>query len=90
MDHIILEKVLELSSEQEKQMLGYSHSTADAVNKVLNREYQLAFLLSPIRPTVLKVIADAGDLMPRKSIYFYPKAVAGLVVYSLNHLSWLT
>ena len=27
------------------------------------------------------VIADAGDRMPRKSTYFYPKSPAGLVVY---------
>jgi uncharacterized protein (DUF1015 family) len=49
------------------------------VSQVREQEYQLAFLLSPIKPEVIKAIADAGDRMPRKSTYFYPKAPAGLV-----------
>jgi len=49
------------------------------VNRVLEQEYQLAFLLSPVKSAVIKAIADAGDRMPRKSTYFYPKAPAGLV-----------
>jgi uncharacterized protein (DUF1015 family) len=63
--------------------LGYSHDGEDAVNKVIDQEYQLAFLLSPIKPAVVKAIADAGDRMSRKATYFYPKAPAGLVFYRL-------
>ncbi len=83
-DHIILEKVLELSSEREEVTLGYSHSRKDAVDRVLSGEYQLAFLLSPVRAETIKAIADIGDRMPRKSTYFYPKAPAGLVFYQLG------
>jgi len=32
---------------------------------------------------VVKSIADAGDRMPRKSTYFYPKVPAGLVINPL-------
>jgi len=78
-DHIILEKVLEVSSEREEVMLGYSYNREDAVNRVLDGEYQLAFLLSPVKAETIKAIADAGDRMPRKSTYFYPKSPAGLV-----------
>ncbi len=78
-DHVILEKLLALSSEKEKTSLTYSYDRPDAVNRVLNQEYQLAFLLSPVKAEVIKAIADAGDKMPRKSTYFYPKLPAGLV-----------
>jgi uncharacterized protein (DUF1015 family) len=47
----------------------------------MEQEYQLAFLLSPLKPGVIKAIADAGDRMPRKSTYFYPKAPAGLILH---------
>jgi uncharacterized protein (DUF1015 family) len=50
---------------------------------VIEGEYQLAFLLNPIRPEVIKAIADTGDRMPRKSTYFYPKAPSGLVLNRL-------
>jgi len=78
-DHIILEKVLEVGSEREEVMLSYSHSRENAINRVLDGEYQLAFLLRPVKAETVKAIADAGDRMPRKSTYFYPKAPAGLV-----------
>ncbi len=82
-DHIILENLLALSSEQEKLSLTYSYDRLDAINRVSVQEYQLAFLLSPIKAEVIKAIADVGDKMPRKSTYFYPKLPAGLV---FNHL----
>ena len=56
-----------------------SYDKVDAVNRVLSEEFQLAFLFSPIEARVIKAIADAGDRMPRKSTYFYPKSPAGLV-----------
>ena len=81
-DHIILENMLGLSGEEEA-ILGYSYDKLDAVNRVSDQEYQLAFLLSPIKPEVIKAVADAGDRMPRKSTYFYPKLPAGLVINRL-------
>ena len=78
-DHIILENLLVLSSDKEKESLAFSSDTSDAINRVLNQEYQLTFLLRPAKPETIKAIADAGDRMPRKSTYFYPKSPAGLV-----------
>jgi len=82
-DHIILENLLRLSSGKEEARITYSYDRQDAVNRVLDQEYQLAFLLSPVKAEVVKAIADAGDRMPRKSTYFYPKVPAGLVFYRL-------
>jgi len=78
-DHVILEHLLTLSSEHEDKLLAYSHDRLDAINRVSTQEYQLAFLLSPVKVEVIKTIADVGDKMPRKSTYFYPKLPAGLV-----------
>ena len=78
-DHIILEELLGLSSSEEKATLAFSYDRLEAVNKVLDQEYQLAFLLSPVKATLLKAIADAGDRLSRKSTYFYPKLPAGLI-----------
>lgn len=78
-DHIILEKVLGMTDDGDKTGLAYNHDLLDVVKRVTNQEYQLAILLSPVKPEVLKAIADAGDKMPGKSTYFYPKAPAGVV-----------
>jgi uncharacterized protein (DUF1015 family) len=80
-DHVILDKLLGLEKDREEGSLAYNHDRQDSVNLVKNREYQLAFLLNPVRPELIQAIADAGERMPRKSTYFYPKAPAGLVFY---------
>ena len=78
-DNVILEKLLGLSSGREEAILGYCYDRLEAVNRVIDGEYQLAFLLSPVKAEVIKAIADAGDKMSRKSTYFYPKVPGGLV-----------
>jgi uncharacterized protein (DUF1015 family) len=76
-DHVILEKLLELDSGTGR--VAYSYDRQEAVRKVAEHEYQLAFLLRPVRPELIKAIADVGDRMPGKATYFYPKAPSGLV-----------
>lgn len=66
------------------EVIKYSYDGQDAVDRVLQQEYQLAFLLSPVQAEAVKAIADAGDKMSRKATYFYPKAPAGLVLHRLD------
>jgi uncharacterized protein (DUF1015 family) len=80
-DHVILEELIGLTHDEAGAFLAYSHDGLEAINKVLDQEYQLAFIASPVKPEVVKAIADSGDRMPRKSTYFYPKAPSGLVFY---------
>jgi len=44
-----------------------------------------AFLLEPTPVSEISAVAAAGDVMPQKSTYFYPKAVTGLVI---NPFEW--
>ncbi|MBI2860021.1 MAG: DUF1015 domain-containing protein [Chloroflexi bacterium] len=81
-DHVILEHLLGLDCDGDAA-LDYTYARADAVNKVLSQEFQLALLLNPVRAATIKAIADADDRLPRKSTYFYPKSPAGLVFYRM-------
>jgi uncharacterized protein (DUF1015 family) len=82
-DHVILEKLLEIDSADDEEKVHYSHDRQSAVNRVLDQEYQLAFFLRPVQPQMVRVVADAGETMPRKSTYFYPKTPVGLIFYRL-------
>jgi uncharacterized protein (DUF1015 family) len=44
-----------------------------------------AFLLEPMPVSEVVAVAAAGDVMPQKSTYFYPKPLTGFV---LNPLEW--
>jgi uncharacterized protein (DUF1015 family) len=80
-DHVILEKLLAFDKDREEKALIYSYDRLEAVKRVMEQEYQLVFLLNPLKPEIVRAIADVGDRMPRKSTYFYPKSPAGLVCY---------
>ena len=41
------------------------------------------FLMQPTTMEELRSVCGAGDLMPQKSTYFYPKLASGLVVNPL-------
>jgi uncharacterized protein (DUF1015 family) len=45
----------------------------------------LAFLLEATPVRAVTEVARAGEVMPQKSTYFYPKALSGLLV---NPLEW--
>ncbi len=80
-DHVILEELLGLTHEKAGAFLDYNYDAAESVKKVLDGEYQLGIIVNPVKPSVIKAIADSGDRMPKKSTYFYPKVPAGLVCY---------
>ena len=46
-------------------------------------EHDVAFVLRPTRVDQLQSVALAGETMPQKSTYFYPKLLSGLLVRSL-------
>jgi len=78
-DHVILENMLRLGGGGDGLVIDYGYDSQEAVDRVLNEEFQLALLLSPIGAVTIKAIADAEDRLPKKSTYFYPKLPAGLV-----------
>jgi uncharacterized protein (DUF1015 family) len=81
-DHIILEKILGMQSDDEKR-IAYTHNRQEAANRAVKKECQLAIITGMVKGQTIKDIADARDRMPRKSTYFYPKLPSGLIV---NHL----
>jgi uncharacterized protein (DUF1015 family) len=83
-DHVILEKILGLGiGGKNEPRISFEHDREHAINGIARGEYQVAFYVRPVKPELIKEFADAGEKMPRKSTYFYPKAPAGLVVNTL-------
>jgi uncharacterized protein (DUF1015 family) len=62
--------------------VAYTKSVAEAVAWVDRAEAgaDAAFLLEPTPVAEIAAVAAAGDVMPQKSTYFYPKPVTGLVI----------
>jgi uncharacterized protein (DUF1015 family) len=81
LNHIILDRMLGLTSKEDA---AYTVDLKEAYRQIKERKYQLAFLLNPPQPEMVKAVADAQDRMPSKSTYFYPKLPAGLIINPLD------
>lgn len=66
------------------ETLLYTRSEADARGRVARGEAAAAILVRPTRLEELTAVAAAGDVMPQKSTYFYPKLLTGMVFYPLE------
>jgi uncharacterized protein (DUF1015 family) len=64
--------------------LGYARNAAEAIERVQSGEFDAAFLMAPIPVERVQAIAAAGESMPPKSTYFFPKVPTGLVFNPLT------
>ena len=64
--------------------LSYTRSKDEAIAAVRSGEIQAAFLLNPTKIREIRDVAAAGEKMPQKSTYFYPKLITGLVMNRMN------
>ncbi len=78
----ILEPVFKIDKENmaSQKNLVYTRSLDEAIEKVACGEFQCSFILRSTKMRQIKDVALAGDKMPQKSTYFYPKLITGLVM----------
>jgi uncharacterized protein (DUF1015 family) len=67
-------------AELREGALAYTRDASEAVEAVRRGEAALALLLSPCTGEEVMAVAAAGENMPQKSTYFYPKVPTGLVI----------
>jgi uncharacterized protein (DUF1015 family) len=86
---LILEKILGIDEERlaKGENLQYVKDTPnaidDSISQVDSGNKQAAFFMNPIKMQQLKLVTDAGERMPQKSTYFYPKIFTGLTIQKL-------
>ena len=64
--------------------LRYTRSIDEVDRAVDAGEAVLGFVINPATTAEMIAVADAGDVMPQKSTYFYPKVPTGLVLSPLG------
>jgi uncharacterized protein (DUF1015 family) len=86
LNYLIFEKVLGLDAQaqDDSETCKYTSKISEAVEAVSRGEARLAFLLNPTRIEQVQEVATAGLVMPRKSTYFYPKVMTGLILSPIN------
>jgi uncharacterized protein (DUF1015 family) len=63
--------------------LAYTRDPGELDAAVRRGEATLAFGVSPVSAGEVIAVADAGETMPQKSTYFYPKVPTGLALFEV-------
>jgi uncharacterized protein (DUF1015 family) len=86
LNYLIFEKVLGLDAQalDDQETFKYSSQISEVVAAVARQEARLAFILNPTRIEQVQEVASAGLTMPRKSTYFYPKVMSGLILNPID------
>ena len=75
---------LEAAELESERYLSYSRDVSSLFDRVESGAGQAAFLLRPPAVSDVVEVARAGQVMPQKSTYFFPKPASGIVFNPLG------
>jgi uncharacterized protein (DUF1015 family) len=81
---LLVDPLVAETGRPREDVLRFTRDPHEAVDAVRQGRASVAFFLNPTPVQSILAVADAGDLMPEKSTYFYPKPPAGLVMRDLE------
>ena len=86
LEALILKGPLGMSEDDISHLHGldYSRTTEEAKAKILSGEVKAGFFMGAVPVERVQAIAAAGEVMPPKSTYFYPKVLTGLLFNPLD------
>lgn len=81
LSQLILKKIFGYSQTEldEEEVIDYTSDFHQAVEAAVCGQCQVAFLLNPTRNEQVQTVAAQGEIMPRKTTFYYPKLLTGLV-----------
>jgi uncharacterized protein (DUF1015 family) len=75
---------IDLATPDAEDRVAYTRDEAEALAAVARGAAKAAILVRPTKLEQLAAVANAGEVMPHKSTYFYPKLLTGMVFHSLE------
>lgn len=86
---LILENLFGIGEKElaAKSNLEYVKDTPNAIDDTIDRvdagRIQAAFFTNPEKMKMIQQVADAGEKMPQKSTFFFPKIYTGITIYKM-------
>jgi uncharacterized protein (DUF1015 family) len=86
LEALILKQALGMTDEDIDHLngLGYARNFDEALRAVTTGDYDAAFFVAATPIEEVRAVAAAGESMPPKSTYFFPKVPTGLVFNPLD------
>ena len=82
LNYLVFDKGLGLDAKamDDQETCKYSSKVEEVIKLLAAKEVNLAFILNPTKIEQVRQVAESGLIMPRKSTYFYPKVMTGLLL----------
>lgn len=86
LSRLIFQRLLGIRREDldDERIIHYESNTNNALSSVLCGDFQMVFLVNPTKIEQILEVTGNSLLMPRKSTYFYPKIISGLVFNKID------
>jgi uncharacterized protein (DUF1015 family) len=86
LEAVVLKRTLGMSDEDIDHLagLGYARDFDQALELIRSSEYDAAFFMAATPIERVQEVAEAGESMPPKSTYFFPKVPTGLLFNPLD------
>ncbi len=85
--HLLVERVCQptfAAGKPEGITWKFPHTLADLKSITDGPDFQLGVIVQPTPLESVRQVSEAGELMPQKSTFFYPKLATGIVVHPLE------
>lgn len=82
LNYLVFDKGLGLDAkaQDDPETCKYASRMEEVIKLLAAKEVRLAFILNPTKIDQVRQVAENGLIMPRKSTYFYPKVMTGLLL----------
>jgi uncharacterized protein (DUF1015 family) len=82
----VLEHILGITPEAQaaKTNLSYPQDARAALDELRRGKGNVLFLMNATPVKQVREVAEAGEVMPQKSTFFYPKVPTGLAIHTLD------
>lgn len=83
---MILDGILGIDTKtsEGQTLVAYTRDDAEPIDRVDSGEFRLSFIMNTMGVAEVRAVAAAGDIMPQKSTFFYPKLLTGMVMRTMG------
>lgn len=87
LDRVILARILQIApgGRNENASVRFVERAEISPEEIARADHQVMILMNATTMDEVKTVSAAGEKMPKKSTYFYPKPVTGLVFRSFKY-----
>lgn len=82
--YLILKELLNMSDEQITEYVSYTPRSSVGIKAVQNGEFNCMIAVNPVKADQICNVATAHERMPERSMFIFPKASTGAVIYKMG------